>query len=65
MVTGAQESFPKEQTPKRTLKEEQGPAMDRKKRRERKGGREMKKEQFETLKTARAQVRSKEIGAKD
>lgn len=48
--------LPKEGTSKRTLKEEQGPAVDRQKRREGKEGGEMKKERFETLKTARAQV---------
>ena len=65
MVIGAQKSFPKEGTSKRTLKEEQAPAMDRQKRREGKEGGEMKKERFETLKTACAQVQSKEIEAKD
>ena len=52
MVTGAQESSSEEGTSKRTLKEEQGPAVERKKRREGKGGREVKKERSETLKTA-------------
>lgn len=38
MTTEAKEGFPKEVTPKKTWKEEQGSAMVRKRRRERKGG---------------------------
>ena len=39
MASGAKESFPKEVTSKRTLKEERGSAMERKEKRESKGGR--------------------------